>query len=213
MMKGLLLKEFYSMKGQIKIWLALYLFYVILSATGEDVGLLFAIIPMLTVIVGANMLSFDASYKWDMYVRCLPVKCSQVVFSQYLAILLLSLGTTALSLICSAGLLWSKGSGFFAQNWGETAGTAGGCLMAAVLLVSLLFPLIYKFGVEKSRYIFILVGLAPVMGALVLEKAGLLEGASNEAVADVMGGMLLLVPVLLGLSLWLSIRFYARKEF
>lgn len=207
MIKGLLLKEIYNMKAQLKIWIALYVFYVILGIFSKKVDLLFLIVPMLAIIMCINMMAADVQNKWDEFVLCTPVKRSTVVIAQYLFILLVDLVTVIVAVtagLCMRPIIEVPVQELLAEGFGVFA--------AGLVLVDISFPLQYKFGIEKARYLLMAAALLPTALILLANKLGVQLPAGIS-----LKGLLYLLPVLLvaltAFSALSCIRIYQKKEY
>ncbi|NCB91516.1 MAG: ABC-2 transporter permease [Clostridia bacterium] len=90
-MKGLILKDLYIMRDQMKIVLIILLVYFILPFISEE----YMTFPALAVIICGIMpvatMSFDRQSSWDAYAAAMPIQKSSMVWSKYiLGILLLA---------------------------------------------------------------------------------------------------------------------------
>ena len=86
--------------------------------------------------------------------------------------------------------------------------------LVALLYLSILIPLVYKFGVEKSRLLTIVVLAIPSKLAIVLSKAGVSIPLLNEIIPAIVVaiGLVFVVCVML-ISYIISVRIYMKKDF
>lgn len=208
-MKGLLIKEYCMMKGQIKSWIALYVFFLVYSIMLGDNAMIYMIIAMVGVMGGMATFTYDMLYQWDSYMLSMPVDRKMVVYSKYLFMLILDAATV----ICSIVMLFLtqilKGgmSGVLLE-----LPTLAGILGVTILMQLVIVPLIYKIGVEKARYVFMAMFMLPTI--LILGFHKVLDGIVTRGFLTM---LLYAFPFLLAafavFSVWVSIKIYQSKEF
>ena len=92
-MKGLLLKDFYTMARYGRTMLALIGFYVMLAFLGQPASFVGAMLVFLCAMLVISSFSYDEYGKWNKYCLSLPVSRRQIVGSKYLfALLMLGIG-------------------------------------------------------------------------------------------------------------------------
>lgn len=206
-MKGLLIKEFIHLRMYGKVITGLAAFFLIFGLTQGTVEGFLSILAMysimLMVMLGLNSISFDASCKWDCFALSLPLSRGQLVAAKYLFILLAASALFLLdSLIC--GILVP-----FGLRFSEAILVLCGCFAAGIGLEAVFFPLLYRFGIERARFFYLLLVLLPAGGGLLAGRLGLsLPEVDWSAVA------LLSLPgalILLGISCLISARIFRGK--
>ena len=93
-----------------------------------------------------------------------------------------------------------------------------GALVAALVLMAILFPIFYKFGVNKSRIIMLLVVFFPVMAIVLVSK---LFPDAFSMLSQIPAGVVTALPFIgaavlaaaLAASLLLSARILRRKQY
>ena len=86
--------------------------------------------------------------------------------------------------------------------------------LVALLYLSILFPLVYKFGVEKSRLLMIVVLAIPSILVIGLSKAGVSVAVLDEITPGVLFGIgFILVACVMLISYVISVRIYTQKDF
>lgn len=167
-MKGLLIKEFLNMKLYAKILAFLFFLFLLLNLFQKStlmlIGML-SIFPVLLVLITAvNSIALDDASKWNCLAAAMPLRRRDIVKSKYLYLILLSFGINILAFLVSLGfnILFPT-----PEFWSSTVGFVGG-FCTTLLMLSILMPLLYKFGAEKSRLIVIAVVMLPslLMGIL-----------------------------------------------
>lgn len=205
-MKGLLLKDFFTLSKSLRMFLLLILVFACMP--GYNMAI-FAVVYASLLPVTA--LSYDERCKWDTLAAMSPYSPAEMVISKYLLGYIGILFSAALALTVHA----VYGAFSASPDTGYISSIAGGAV-SGLLIIALTMPAMYKFGVEKGRIAFFVI-LAVTFGAV----AGLSALADNGELARFglnMGagtGVVILLAVLLlnVLSIMLSIKFYSRREF
>ncbi len=149
--------------------LALAIFVFLAGVQGGLVNTVMA--TMMPLMLGFTTLAYDQNDGWDAYACALPFSRKLVVQSKYV----LALGCILLSifLVLVIGLLASRWEIHTVFSNAVTQFVFG------AFFVSINYPLIFKFGFEKSRLYYILVMVALMSIGSVL--ASLLQSASMPA--------------------------------
>lgn len=165
MMKGLLLKDFYTAGNYKRSFFLLAAMVVIFIFAGMTTGsyIFLVLILMSTTIVNGNF-SYDESARWDRFACALPLKRSTIVAARYLFALLFML-----ALVLAGGLLLVIAAVVRGQT--ETLPVSLVGILAASLFslfsMSITLPASYKLGPEKARIINI-ISYAVLFGAYAL---------------------------------------------
>ena len=147
-MTGLLYKEFYTLRRYLNSYVAAFVMFIVLSAIMESGFYLQSMLAMSLGMLSLTGMSYDKMYGWDKMVLIMPLKRSQIVLSKYIANAVM--GIVALVLSTGFGILISR---LFKMNDAPADMCVTGAVIFVVLMIiySVLFPLIYKFGVEQTR--------------------------------------------------------------
>lgn len=203
-MKGLLLKDLINLKSQMKILGLLLLFYIFLAYQNRDLAFLSGMLMILSVMLSITSISFDERAKWDKYALTMPLSRRQLVFSKYI-LNLLSITAGCLIIFAVLPLL----GGFGQENLLTLAATSG----AALLMNSLLLPIMFKFGVEKGRYILVMLILIPSVLTMLLPKSIRFDLSVLDQFSSLLAvAFFLLVIGAFAVSLLLSVRIMEAKE-
>jgi len=167
-MKGLILKDLINLRRygrSIFLFIAVFALFGLMSKNWDFLeGIIILMFTMMTV----TTFSYDDIAKWDIYALSLPVSRRQIVRSKYLLAILLSLAGILLSLAVNSILALVKDI-----NIVDKLLTAYIIFAVATVFTCILLPLIYKFGVEKSRIFLIAIFAAPTAAVLVLSNMGI----------------------------------------
>ena len=219
-MTGLILKDFWVMQKTLRYYLLLMAVYAMLAMTGTfTYSIISAFAVMLGSVAPMSAFAYDEQAKWDKFAAATPVGRRGVVKARYLYTLLLLLGGGALSILVTTVVVrFGKAE---VEVWWEPLVVTGVVLLLGMALNTVILPLLFKFGAEKSRVISmaIFVGVFGGMAALSWvsdngrgELSGLLD-----SLAALPPALLIAVPVAVIFALfWLSYRvsvgIYQKKE-
>lgn len=162
-MFGLIKKDLLFIKKNIKLLLIITVAYSFI-ALGGDFDIVF-IIPFLATMLFISTFSYDDFNNWNSYAITLPSGRVSIIRSKYIAGLIIALVSVIIGLIISCGTSFFTSTAFnLAANIEELMGI----LFSIIVLISLMFPFIFKFGSEKGRiWIFgIVFGLAAFLGII-----------------------------------------------
>ena len=210
-MKGLIIKDLLSTKNNLTILGVILIIDVIMALNGDN-SLTF-LPPFMSVMMGLSTFSYDEYNKWDAYAITLPKGRENVVKAKYIMTLLLVLSTSllVLTLSCLMSLI-NKGN----LNIGENLGLMFGSIIGTLLVVALMYPLIFKYGIEKGRLIiFVLVFGIAIGGGFLLNFFDL---SGIGTFLDNFGNYLIyffivLIILIIGASYFISRKIYLNKDF
>lgn len=167
-MKGLILKDLLSLKKNMRTALLFLLFYVVFALMMHSVSFISGMAILFFTMLSVTSFAYDDQAGWNVYAASLPVTRDQIVRSKYVLALLLAGTGSVIALAVS----------FAAPLVGDTETLPEQLLTVLTLfLVSLLFagviiPLTYRFGVEKSRMMILVVFAVPALIGYLLSSAG-----------------------------------------
>ena len=215
-MIGLLKKEYYLMEGQMKSWLIVAVFCFFYSYFMNADSFLFMLIILIGIMSTMTVFSLDKACGWDTYAISLPLTRKVIVEARYLFAFLIDIGV---SLACCL-LMLLRGQINGGVNLPESLHSLFQILLVTILMQLLLFPVIYKLGVEKARFVYMAVFICLSLGVLGLsqldDNGAVLAGIRINAEKIMQYGEIaavILAAAGLFLSLWLSVRIYEKKEF
>lgn len=215
-MIGLLKKEYYLMEGQMKSWLIVAVFCFFYSYFMNADSFLFMLIILIGIMSTMTVFSLDKACGWDTYAISLPLTRKEIVEARYLFAFLIDIGV---SLACCL-LMLLRGLIKGGVNIPESLHSLFQVLLVTILMQLLLFPVIYKLGVEKARFVYMAVFICLSLGVLGLsqldDNGAVLAGIRINAEKIMQYGEIaavILAAAGLFLSLWLSVRIYEKKEF
>ena len=83
-MAGLLLKDCYNLKSQLKMLGLFLILFLVLAISMKNSGFFAGIAMMLAVMMPVTALAYDERAKWDQFAVTMPVTRTQIVGSKYL---------------------------------------------------------------------------------------------------------------------------------
>lgn len=216
-MKGLLIKEFYLLEGQITSWLLVMGLMFLYACFMGGNSFLYMLVLLIGIMSTLTVFSLDKVCGWDSFVTSLPLTRKEIVASRYLFALLLDLCISILSL----GLIAVHYIMRVEEPLSDSLHYLSILLLITVLMQSILLPFVYKWGVEKARFVYMACFL--VLSAVIFWAAqtGMLGDFSVEGTKPgLKPGMYAaeaaaLFFILAGgyLSFILSVKIYEKKEF
>ncbi|MEA4988154.1 MAG: ABC-2 transporter permease [Anaerovorax sp.] len=214
-MKALILKDLFNIKKQGKFIFGVVLIYGLIGMF-LDVNFLGPFLIILCLILPINTFSFDKYSKWDNYALTLPVTRAQLVISKYLlglslaifAILINSVFYLISYLIPGSQPIQIEAHLIFCYS----------ILFASLICFSILFPFVFKLGIEKSRIVLfviflihsISITLFPELFDLIEDKFGFL--VQYSFVFIILVSLVMLISIFT-LSICISIGILNKKDF
>lgn len=199
-----------------KSWLIVAVFCFFYSYFMNADSFLFMLIILIGIMSTMTVFSLDKACGWDTYAISLPLTRKEIVEARYLFAFLIDIGV---SLACCL-LMLLRGLIKGGVNIPESLHSLFQILLVTILMQLLLFPVIYKLGVEKARFVYMAVFICLSLGVLGLsqldDNGAVLAGIRINAEKIMQYGEIaavILAAAGLFLSLWLSVRIYEKKEF
>ncbi len=206
-MKGLIIKDFLSLKKYGRSVLLVIAFYILFSFMVDDSSFMSGAVVLLFSVTVITSFSYDKQAGWEEYALSLPLPRKTIVKSKYLLSLLMTIAGAALSALIGIVINLVTNNKSIIEHLTATYVL----LIISVLFLSIMLPLIYKFGVEKSRIFMVIVIAIPAAAAFVFDRAGF--DLPSEAL---FGRLLLYSPVMLAalfaFSYMLSRYIFEKKE-
>ena len=162
-MKGLLLKDYFTLLKQLRFYLIfLLIFTIIPNMNLSSIAIVYAAMLPITVI------AYDERSKWDQLAAMMPYSKRELVFSKYLlgyiGVAIFSVITLVLQV--TVGLIGK--SGFSAEQAMTILVTAA----AALILLAINLPFMFWLGVERGRVVFmIIIGVTVFLGMMSADSA------------------------------------------
>jgi ABC-2 type transport system permease protein len=173
---------------------------------------------MLTYMLMLTSCAYDDKNRADLMLNSLPVERSTIVVAKYVSILVYA---AVACVECALVSLLIRLSGIPLAVQGFNTESFVAMLAVACGFAGVFYPIFFKFGYMKTRFLNVLLfaGFFAIGGVLLLTMGGddpfknitvALESQPDWAIASVLAGAMLGFMLL---SYMLSVRFYKRREF
>ena len=209
-MVGLIKKDLLMIKSNLKMVLIMLVVFFIMSLQGEfDISF---VPPFIVVMLFMSTFSYDEFNKWDAYAVTLPNGRKNVVKSKDIASLILTIVTIILTIILNSlvGLINNN------LEFDKFISTIMGCVFGVILIQSIMYPFIFKYGMEKGRIGLFVISFA-IVGIIGLLSSVLKINIPTNVVTFFDNYWFVIIPlisiVLLLISYKISEKIYLKKEF
>lgn len=200
-MKGLLLKDFYVMKRELRAFLFIIVVFTAISFVGENNSFFMFYGIVMLPIVNISLISYDERSHWDRFLETTPISRSTAVSEKYLLNLLLLILWSPVVLVV-----------YLVQyaHFGSPVQMLCICAYIALFFPALLYPFIFALGSEKGRFayfIFIFAAMAAIAAGVSLMSQGAFF------ISEKLSLILLLPPAAAYWISWrLSVAFYKKRS-
>lgn len=218
-MKGLIYKDLMLLGRQAKLLLVIVIGLTCFwTWTGDTVTAGFSFSAIIVFMLSMNCFAYDELAGYDKLVASSPIPRKQVVLARYLSSLIVWAGTTCLSAACMLAVLLIKNKALPAEQLSQIGITLPAVLALVVVLMSVLFPIFYKFGINKSRLVLMLVsalGAALMVGVISLFSENQIPLPAftglNRLLLPLLGVAVL--ALILSVSYTVCVRILEKKEY
>ena len=150
-MIGLIKKDLLMIKSNLKlVFVMLFVFFIMALQGDFDISY---VPPFIIVMLFMSTFSYDEYNNWDAYAITLPGGRKSIVKSKYITSLFLTLLSAVITVLLNCLISVINNT-----DVNEFISSLLGSICAIVIIQSIMYPLIFKFGMEKGRIVlFILV--------------------------------------------------------
>jgi len=210
-MLGLIKKDFLLIKANLKSIVIIFIVYLMLAFQGTfDVTF---IVPLIGIMMFISTFSYDDFNNWNSYAVTLPDGRKNIVKAKYVASIILTIILGAVALAISIGINYTRTSGI---NLEEIVSSLMGTVLSSVIIISLFYPIVFKFGATNGRIIlfavvFGITGIAALISQFIdmIPIINMINKLDNYAIIAIP----IISILLLGISYLISNKIYERKEF
>ncbi len=210
-MFGFIKKDLAMIKSNFKLLGVLLIVYIAMGFLGQmDISF---ILPFLSVMVMISTFSYDNYNKWDAYAVTLPDGRKNNVRSKYLVTILL------IVVMAIATFLLTIMIGYVNKepvNYSELLIHMLGTIFGTILVLAFMYPIIYKFGLEKARIgIFVAVFAIAILGTIIIQYCDLtFLGKTFDNLENYLITLLIFLTIGLPLiSYFISLKIVKKKEY
>lgn len=203
-MKGLLIKDFYTLTKQLKMFLLLIVFFSFLPGSSTSA---FAVVY--SAMLPITALAYDERSKWQELAAMMPYSARNLVLEKYLLGYICVAAAAILSFVVKIAFSFFSSEPTTVNIFIELLPIV--CLASLFLAVNL--PFMFKMGVEKGRLAFFAFAAILAVGGVVFkDNAAQWLGSLQIRIIFFMGFILLFSVVMNIISIALSINIYKHKE-
>ncbi|MEG2366487.1 MAG: ABC-2 transporter permease [Oscillospiraceae bacterium] len=156
-MKGLLLKDFYVLTKQLKLFL-----FVIVAISLVPGYSMSAFAICYSAMLPITTLAYDEQCHWEKLVIMMPFSIKSIVLSKYVLGYIAVFFSAVLALLGKLGFALLTGKALSLSAAAELLPV----VCVGILLLGLNLPFMFKLGVEKGRLVFLLTTCLVVVGGL-----------------------------------------------
>ena len=210
-MLGFIKKDLAMIKSNFKLLGILFIIYTLMGLYNKmDISF---ILPFISVMIMISSFSYDNYNKWDAYSITFPNGRVNSVKAKYIATIFLIIIVSLITLILSFIISYVNMKTIdYAQILISLLGTIFGTL----LVLTFMYPIIYKFGVEKARiWIFLIIFGLVIVGGFLAQYLNLdflahfISLIENYLIIILIIVMVLMVYI----SYKISAKIFSKKEF
>ncbi len=203
MLKGLMLKDLYVIKKQLKAYMVLMVICALVpSPVTQGLAVIYA------SIIPVTAAAFDEQAGWDYYAQMLPYRSRELVISKYLLGIGISVLMAVLIILSNIVVSLRKGDGF--TTFGEYTANTGMVFCIGQILMSVNLPLVLKLGAEKGRLLYIFVTMAAML--LILNLTEIMPGSVSISTGRYLPAAVVLTVVAICLSIGIADKIYGKKR-
>lgn len=210
-MIGFIKKDLFMIKANLKTFLIIFVLYLILAIQGSfDITF---VIPLIGIMLFITTFSYDDYNNWNAYVATIPNGRKNAVRAKYITSIILMITLAIISFVMAMGIdYFIKNQVYIEQNLSSLLGI----VLSIVIIISVLYPIMFKFGSTKGRIILFVVVFA--FAAIIGFVANYTDISFNIKVLEMLEKYVYIaIPVvsviLLTISYLISSRIYQNKEF
>lgn len=210
-MKGFIKKDLAMIKNIFKLLGIIIIINVIMGLIGEsDISF---ILPFMSVMAMTSTFSYDTFNHFDSYVITLPNGRKNSVRSKYITTILMILVIAVMTTILSFIVAYNSSNN---PDYELILLTMFGNIFGTLMLLSFMYPVIYKFGMERAR-----IGIMVFVLGIVLLISFLLKFVDVSHILSLPSlsasywifSLTLIIIISVYLSYKISLRIQLNKEF
>lgn len=218
-MRGLIIKDLLFLKSSWKNLIVIFIGSLMLSIALGNYLLSIIVLPIMLLTSGISTFQTDEFYNTESYTLSYPLTRKQIVLSKFIFTLVMLLLSTYIGLMIYTLIYFIINPGYNGLNTSMIKELL--MLEAASLIVDAIFyPIIYKYGCEKSRFVLmsivmVLIGVFALLSIYINVFDNVINFESIILFIENYGLQVLsvVVVILVFISYWLSNLFYKHKDF
>ena len=210
-MTSLVLKDLLNLRSYFKTIIIFIVFYGFINYSMDDSSFLAGMVILLFTMMPISSFTYDQQAKWNVFGQSLPVTRKEIVLSKYILSGIFLFVGFAVSVVMSVLISMVKST---IIEWENLFISNASIVAVAIVLLSILIPLIYKFGVEKSRFMMMVIILVPIIISITLPKLGLKIPTDLDLSLPIVYGIIVFAEIVMTIvSFLISLKIFVTKDF
>lgn len=203
-MRALLLKDYYTLSKQLKLYLVfIFVLTVIPQFNMISIGSVYAAMLPITVM------AYDERSKWDQLAVMMPYQSRHIVLSKYVIGYIAIAITSVLAIVLQIGMDLFTHKAITQQQMLVMLVTS----CAALILVAINLPFMFWLGVERGRIAFlVIVGLTVFAGMMSAQQSEKLLELPNVSASIILACSVAAALLSNLISISISHRIYLKKK-
>lgn len=207
-MRGLLYKDTYILMKKARFFIGMIIIFSFFPGYSMSV---FAI--MYATMLPITALAYDEHSHWNQFALMLPYSPKQIVISKYILgyICTASIGVLTFAGKCIIAIIQQEETFSIQENFIQITAVS----MAACVLLAINLPLMFRFGVERGRMLFLIITVCGVVAFTAFQEEILQSLVKIEKMWGGITGMsvvgILIVVFINFLSILLAKRYFQQK--
>lgn len=217
-MKGLILKDLLTLKNQMRNIMIIIIGFIVLSILMKNYFYIAFVITFYIVMLVISTFSYDELNNANTYIVALPYNRKTIVKARYYLSLMSIITSLLIGAILSFLIPMLNQDMDFMSTFASTLAT----IIGVILVISLLMPCFYKFGVQKGRVILFIAIMAVslIIGVILslfensyLKIAEFFSNLENINYIILVVSSILIILLILYISYLFSYYIFKNKEF
>ncbi|MCI8636815.1 MAG: ABC-2 transporter permease [Clostridia bacterium] len=212
-MLGLIKKDFLLIKSNSNLKTIIIMFIIYIMMAFQGMFEVTFIVPLIGIIMFITTFSYDDYNNWNSYAVTLPNGRKNVVKAKYIASIILIIMLGILSLVISMGIDYVKTNSI---NLAESTSALIETILSTIIIISFLYPIVFKFGATNGRIILFIVVFTVVGIVTLITKfvdMSIVINTINELDKYPYIAIPIICVILLSISYLISNKIYQSKEF
>ncbi|MGL5347029.1 MAG: ABC-2 transporter permease [Peptostreptococcaceae bacterium] len=205
-MLGLILKDLLNLRKELKVYVLFISIYIAITFVSKDVNILMAVVALMCVMMPLTAMAYDEKVNWDKYLLTMPVSRKDIVLSKYF----LGIGLSTVGLLITSMLSFID-NGLF----NSVINMPIIFWAISMVMLSIIMPIIIKYGSEKGRFIMVAVMVIP--SVLIMVFGENISFGNISRIIDIIEKNAFIISIItaafsLTLSAFLSLNLFKNKE-
>ncbi len=210
-MLGLIKKDFLLIKANLKSLAIIFVVFIMMIFQGSFDATF--VMPLIGIMLFISTFSYDDFNGWNPYAVTMPNGRKNVIRAKYIASIILTIILGIVSLVISIGISYIKTNNI---NLEEIISSLMGTMLSSIIIISFLYPIVFKFGSTNGRIILfaIIFGVVSIVALIanfvdINPVINMINGLNNYWFISIP----IVCFILLDISYLISNKIYMNKQF